>query len=347
VWVRAIDGRYNLPTGGEPAVVNTIEGQVLMDGIGFGEGLRWHDGALWFSDIPRHRVMRCWPDGRSEVVVELPTAYPPGSGPGWGPSGLGFLPDGSLLISVMSELDPWRARILRFQGSDLTEYCDLSQLVTGRLNDMVVDGDGHVYVGAYDEGKIVHVSPDGTVSIVVSGLVRPNGTVVAADRSQIIFANSSTFLSSAAIDHASGSLGPRKIWAELTVEAAVRRAMANANPQEPVLWGDLISVGHADGIALDAGGGIWAGGASTEKFMRVTYGGIVTDLIRTPGRYAICCALGGDDRKTLFMATTKLTGAATAKGGVGSPTLIDKIQSDQVESFIEVAMVDEPGVGWP
>jgi sugar lactone lactonase YvrE len=327
-------------------VVNTIESRRLIDGIGFGEGLRWHDGSLWFSDIPRHRVMRCWLDGRSEVVVELPTHYPLGSGPGWGPSGLGFLPDGSLLISVMSELPPWRGKIIRVQDGEISEYCDLSDLVTGRLNDMVVDGKGHVYVGAYDEGKILHVAPSGEVSIAASGLVRPNGSVVTPDRSQLIFANSSTFLSSAAIDSA-GQLAPPKIWADLTVEAAIRRTMATADPQSPVLWGDLLSVGHADGIALDAGGGIWAGGASTEKFMRVTYGGNVTDLIRTPGRYAICCALGGEDRRTLFMATTRLTGEATAKGGVGSPTLINKIQSGQVESFIEVATVSESGVGWP
>jgi sugar lactone lactonase YvrE len=144
-----------------------------------------------------------------------------------------------------------------------------------------------------------------------------------------------------------GGVGAPKIWAELTVEAAVRRAMSTADPTQPIRWRDLLSVGHADGIALDAAGGIWAGGASTEKFMRITYGGAVTDLIRTPGRYAICCALGGNDRRTLFMTTTRLLGEARAKGGVGSPTLIDKIQAGDVESRIEIATVSEPGVGWP
>ena len=54
----------------------------------FAEGPRWYDGALWFSDMHDHVVCRIDADGRKTVVAEVPQQ----------PSGLGWLPDGRLLI---------------------------------------------------------------------------------------------------------------------------------------------------------------------------------------------------------------------------------------------------------
>ena len=60
-----------------------LETTVLLDGLEFPEGPRWHDGRLWFSDTEKGRVMTVGLDGNAETIVEVP---------GW-PSGLGWLPD--------------------------------------------------------------------------------------------------------------------------------------------------------------------------------------------------------------------------------------------------------------
>ena len=70
---------------------------VVLDGLAFPEGPRWHDGRLWFSDQHDKRVVAMSADGTAETIVEVPQQ----------PSGLGWLPDGRLL--VVSMLDRTRA----------------------------------------------------------------------------------------------------------------------------------------------------------------------------------------------------------------------------------------------
>ena len=41
----------------------------LVDGVNFGEGPRWHDGELWYSDFYQKTVYRVSPDGVRTVVV--------------------------------------------------------------------------------------------------------------------------------------------------------------------------------------------------------------------------------------------------------------------------------------
>ncbi|MGH7962799.1 MAG: SMP-30/gluconolactonase/LRE family protein, partial [Candidatus Binatia bacterium] len=65
----------------------TLIPQVLLDGIVFPEGPRWHKGKLWFSDIFATKVMTVDEKGHSEVIATVPER----------PSGLGWLPDDRLL----------------------------------------------------------------------------------------------------------------------------------------------------------------------------------------------------------------------------------------------------------
>ena len=57
----------------------------VLDGVGFLEGIRWHDGRVWASDISRRRVLAVRCDGELEVAAQLNDS----------PSGLGFLNDRS------------------------------------------------------------------------------------------------------------------------------------------------------------------------------------------------------------------------------------------------------------
>src|SRR5262245_8038771 len=131
---------------------------VLLDGLAFPEGPRWHDGKLWFSDMHAHRVMTVDLAGKAETIVEVPNQ----------PSGLGWLPDGRLLVVSMTD-----RRLLRLDAGRLVEAADLSRLATFHCNDMVVDAQGRAYVGNFGfdfqaqqpfvPAVLALVTPDGTV----------------------------------------------------------------------------------------------------------------------------------------------------------------------------------------
>lgn len=156
-----------------------------LEGLGFPEALRWRDGALWFSDMFRSRVMRWVPGSPASVVLDTASGGPTV------PGGLGWLPDGSLLV-----VDCEQRRVLRVpldaDGRDagmVTVHADLAAVMTHSANDMHVDADGTAWVGGYgfdaenfdpehDEpvpSPLVRVSPDGAVSTTASAFVFPNG----------------------------------------------------------------------------------------------------------------------------------------------------------------------------
>ena len=111
-----------------------LETTVLLDGLAFGESPRWHDGKLWFSDMHAHRVMTVDLGGKAETIVEVPGQ----------PSGLGWLPDGRLLVVSMTD-----RRLLRLDPAGLVEVADLHELASYHCNDMVVDEQGRAYVGNF------------------------------------------------------------------------------------------------------------------------------------------------------------------------------------------------------
>ena len=46
--------------------------EVLLDGLTFPEGPRWHGGRLWFSDFYTHRVLAVGRDGRAQTIADVP-----------------------------------------------------------------------------------------------------------------------------------------------------------------------------------------------------------------------------------------------------------------------------------
>ena len=276
----------------------------ILDGLAFGEGPRWRDGLLWFSDFYRHEVVTVSPGGDREHRVEVPEQ----------PSGLGWLPDGDLLI--VSMLD---RRLLRWNGEELTEHADLSDLVSAPCNDMVVDGDGRAYVGnfgfdrhkgeTFTETNLVVVEPDGSTTVGPGDLAFPNGTVITPDGSTLIIGESwGNRLTAFERDPATGTLGERRIWADL-------------------------GAGVPDGICLDADGAIWVADPRNGQVFRVREGGEVTDRIGCgEGRHAFACMLGGADGTTLFVVTNTGSGPGVAEARSGR---------------IETIEVEVAGAGWP
>lgn len=246
---------------------------VLLEGLCFGEGPRWRDGALWLSDMHARQVLRVSADGRAEEVCEVPH---------W-PSGLGWLPDGDLLVVSMTD-----RRLLRFDGAKLTEHADLSGLASFHCNDMAVDASGRAYVGNFgfdlhagDEprpAELVAVDPDGAARVVAKDLQFPNGTVITPDSRVLVVAESWGGRLTAFDLEDDGGLVNRRVWAPLPKGAV------------------------PDGICLDEAGGIWAASPSTRECLRLIEGGEVTHRLNLDqGAYA--CMLGGDDGRTLYVLT--------------------------------------------
>lgn len=276
--------------------------EILLDGLAFPEGPRWRDGRLYFSDMHDLCVRRVDLAGRSEVVVEVPAA----------PSGLGWLPDGRMLVVSMQD-----RRLLRLEPQGLVLHADLSQLASYHCNDMVTDARGRSYVGnfGYDllakapqrEAEIVLVDAEGRARIAASGLRFPNGTVITPDGRTLIVGESGSACLTAFDVADDGSLSGRRPWALL--ERAV-----------------------PDGICLDAAGAIWVASPLGQQMLRVEEGGRVTHRLDV-SRRAIACMLGGPDRRTLFCATSdsfEPEACRAARRGA-----------------IEVARVDVPGAGFP
>jgi sugar lactone lactonase YvrE len=238
-------------------------------------------------------------DARLDTVVEVP---------GRRPSGLGFLPDGSLLIVSMLERE-----VLRWDGVDLTVHADLRALVPDGCNDMVVDARGNAYVGSFPpasdpSGVLVLVRPDGSADLAATDLSFPNGCVIADGGRALIVAE---------------SLGRRFTRFTIADDGALsdRSVFADVAPRGP------------DGICLDADGAVWAAATLAREFVHVAPGGEVLDTIAIDDRLAIACALGGQDGRTLFLLTA-LEHAPDALRGTRDAT-------------IHVVEVDVPGAGSP
>jgi sugar lactone lactonase YvrE len=238
----------------------------LANGFCFGEGPRWFEGLLWFSDMLGEAVHTVNLHGD---MAKLPLA-------GHAPSGLGFRPDGSLLIASAES-----RQVLRYDGETVTAVADLSGIVPANLGDMVVDDAGRAYVGsqAFEGGVIVRVDPDDRFAVVAGALDFPNGMVITDDGHTLIVAESIGRRLTGFTIGTDGSLSDRRIFAD----------GLDAPP---------------DGICLDAEGGIWTSMTLAHKFERITEGGTVTDRIDMGDRTAIACTLGGPERRTLFMLSS-------------------------------------------
>lgn len=262
--------------------------QTLVDGLSFSEGPRWRDGRLYFSDFYRHVVEAVDLDGNVEQIASVPTQ----------PSGLGWLPDGRLLI--VSMLD--RKLLRQEPDGQLVEHADLSAIATWHCNDMVVDKTGRAYVGnfGYDIenreaervlAKVAMVTPEGEVSVAATDIKFPNGTVIISGENTLVIAETWGNCLTAFDIADDGSLDNRRVWADVA-------------PHFP------------DGICLDSGGGIWVADPGQGKVLRVVEGGEITHQFEC-GMGAFACMLGGDDGKRLFVCCAKQAGAGASQEPTG------------------------------
>lgn len=267
----------------------TREVQIVHEGLDFGEGPRWHDGRLWFSDFYPHRVSSLGPAGDVRVELELDDQ----------PSGLGWLPTGELLVVAMTSRQVRRVDA----DGDVHLHADLAPVAGGNTNDMVVDARGNAYVGNFgfdmdapgarpQAADLALVRPDGTVEVAATDLRFPNGTVITPDGSTLVVGESMGGRYTAFTIQGDGTLTDRRLWAEVPGKAP-------------------------DGCALDAEGAIWMADAGGSGCFRVAEGGEILDSV-TASLPVYACALGGPDRRTLHLITAPGFGEAICAGkGLG------------------------------
>ena len=260
----------------------------VLDGLSYLECPRWHEDRIWVSDFYTHQVLSAREDG-SDLRVE---AEVPGQ-----PSGLGWLPDGRLL--VISQHDN---RLLRREpDGSLVTHADLSAHVTGEPNDMVVDEQGRAFVGNFGfdlmagapvvPTVLLRVDPDGVVAQVADDMWFPNGSVITDDGVLLVdesFGNRITVFDIGA----DGALANRRVWASF-----------GALPTDSDLQAALGQLAVApDGCGLDAEGALWFADALAGRVLRIREGGEVLEELPV-GTGVFACVLGGHDGRTLFLCT--------------------------------------------
>jgi sugar lactone lactonase YvrE len=288
------------------AGVQVLECDLLAHGFVIGEGPRWRDDRLWFSDIFDGKIFSVSDSGVLELEAETDR-----------PSGLGWLPDGSLLVATLSrettdgrnvgperllcrDRHGWRI-VVDLTGEDVS------------FNDMVVLGDGRAYVNLYRgttglDDEILLVLPDGTYRSVAAGLRHPNGMGVTADGRTLVVSETHANLVSAFDVERDGSLTNRRVFADRLTTA--------------------------DGLCVDAEGAVWVGCLFDGRFVRVVEGGELTHEVRMPpGHWALAPMLGGPDRRTLHM--------------ISADTSAERARRDDSDGYMWTTRVEVPGAGWP
>jgi sugar lactone lactonase YvrE len=315
-WVHRIALSLPLQRAGSGGTLRMVfETKVLLDGLTLPEGPRWHDGKLWFSDFFTHRVMTVDLDGHAEAVVEVPGQ----------PSGLGWLPDGRLLVVSMMD-----RRLMRLDPEGLVEVANLSGLASYHCNDMVVDSQGRAYIGNFGFdlstpepvklAEIVMVTPEGDARVVADEMAFPNGSVITPDGGRLIVAESAAARLTAFDIQPDGSLSGRRVWAAFDDRGVLEELEEYVGRVGP------------DGMCLDAEGAIWVASPSTGEVLRVREGGEVVHRFETE-TLPYACMLGGHDRRMLF--------ALTAETADPSEALAKE------SGRVEMVEVDVPGAGLP
>jgi len=262
--------------------------QTLMTGIAIGESPRWHAERLWFCNWGMQEVVAVDIEGKSEVIVHIPTTLP---------FSIDWLPDGRLLVVS----GPEALLLLReFDGSLLT-YANLTGFSRHAWNEIVVDGRGNAYVnsigfdfrgGEFSPGFIALVTSDGSTRLVADGIAFPNGMAVTPDNQTLIVAESYAKRLTAFDIEEDGSLSNRRVWADL---------------------GD----GVPDGICLDAEGAAWYADVPNQRCVRVREGGAVAQTVAVD-RGCFACMLGGPEGTTLYIVAARWDGPSNIAGETGT-----------------------------
>lgn len=291
----------DLLNGALPAEWPSMRAEQVTDQVAFhGEGPVWSPawGGLRFVDMLAGAVLSLGSDGSVErrQVGTIVAALRPRSG-------------GGAVIAVE------RGFVLEEPNGSLSPVIKAWSGGDARMNDGACDPDGRFYCGsmAYDRraggGALYRLDPDLAVHRVLEGVTISNGLDWSPDGSLAYYADTET--SRVDVFDYSPDSG-----------LSNRRPFARIDPDD----------GRPDGMAVDAGGGIWVtlnGGGALRRFAP---DGTLDLVVETPTPHVTACTFGGSDLRTLFITTSRENVAededpvagsllACEPGATGSPTL--------------------------
>jgi sugar lactone lactonase YvrE len=294
--------------------------QTFLEGGAFFESPRWHDGRWWVSDFYRHLVLTVDTDGRAEEVLEVEGQ----------PSGLGWMPDGSLLVVSMRD----RRILRRSPDGEVSEHADVAHLCGGHLNDMVVDARGRAYAGNFGfdlmgfgdpaPAALIRVDPDGTATVAAEEMLFPNGSVITPDGRTLIVGETAGARYTAFTIEDDGALSDRRVWAQVAPA-----------PEIGTLEETLAQLKFGpDGCCLDAEGHIWSADEVNARCVRLAPGGeIVAEIPAPEGLDTFACMLGGEDGRTLLICA--------------APDFLEHNRTGASDAVLLTATVDVPRAGLP
>jgi sugar lactone lactonase YvrE len=278
------------------------EQRLVCDGLRFAEAPRWHMDRLWFSDVHDYTLKSVTLAGEVATIARFPGR----------PSGLGVLPDGRLLMATALDHKLWAVT----PSGQVSEVADLSSLATGLLNDMVVDGQGRTFVGDTGfkmgaeppkPGRVIHWRAGAPARVVAEDVTFPNGCVITPDGNRYFVAETLANRICSFSLAADGSLGDRTVHATL-----------DSSP---------------DGMCLDADHALWVGLPLKGEFVRVGKDGNVLQRLASAVPFAVTCALGGPDRRTLFLCS--------------ADTDLQRLGRGETSARIDAYAAPAAGIGWP
>ncbi|RLW68781.1 MAG: hypothetical protein B6D71_12720, partial [gamma proteobacterium symbiont of Stewartia floridana] len=200
------------------------------------------------------------------------------------PGGLGWLPDGRLLVVSMT-----KRRILALTDQKLTLYADLHALASFHCNDLLVDPQGRCYAGnfgfdlhggeAQAPAELILVDRDAKPQLAAEQLIFPNGCALSPDGKTLLVAETFASRITAFTVATDGSLSGRRVWADL-------------------------NGAYPDGIALDSQQNLWVAAPNRSRLLLVKQGGeILREVIPVGDPYA--CMVGGAAGETLFITSSE------------------------------------------
>ncbi|MER5447078.1 SMP-30/gluconolactonase/LRE family protein [Streptomyces sp. NPDC002764] len=296
--------------------------KIVIGGLGVPESLRWHEGALWFSDLGHGTVHRWDGAGRLDTLCEVPGRA----------GGLGWLPDGRLLVVSMDGGCVYRLE----PDGELVEHADLRKIAGGPVNDMLVDARGRAYVGNFGfdyytfdrenpnsrlyeppgppRAPIAVFDPDGDLLGLSEPLMFPNGLLLSPDGAMLIAAETLGLRLAALPVRPDGTLDAPRPWGSLVspllwrmvndggVFGKVTRKIS-ALMDHPEIAKRSSSPIAPDGLAWDPDGRtVWVANALRGECVRVEEGGRILDRVAT-SQHTLSCLVAGGDGHTLFAAT--------------------------------------------
>lgn len=294
--------------------------QVLHDGGRFFESPRWHDGRWWVSDFYGHEVFTLTEDGAKETILEVEGQ----------PSGLGWMPDGSLLVVSMKD----HLVLRRSPAGEVTVHADVSEHCSGHLNDMVVSDSGRAYVGEFGfdlmgmgdprPANLIRVDPDGSHAVAAGEMLFPNGSVITPDGATLIVGETAGCRYTAFTIGGEGALSHRRTWSQVAPAPPVTTF---AETLSQLKFGP-------DGCTLDAEERIWSADEVGARCALVAEGGAIVDEIPAPdGLNIFACALGGDDGKTLLICM--------------APDFLESNRAVATDAVLATTRVEVPHAGRP